>query len=138
MLLFIAVVVGLVVRKLTPEERLQLVHKAVDLARRATALTRDYLTRTPVGSEDFFAALRERTKWTVVTPAILAAYGTIYLFMIWGESSASHEQLLISWGGSIGPLTTNGEWWRLASAMFVTGDCCTSLSSRRVWYESDC
>ena len=119
MLLFIAVVVGLVVRKLTPEERLQLVHKTVDLARRATALTRDYLTRTPVGSEDFVAALRERTKWAVVTPAILVASGTIYLCMVWGESSASHEQLLISWGGSIGPLTTNGEWWRLASAMFI-------------------
>ena len=119
MLLFLSVVVGLVVRKLTPEERLQLVHRSIDLARRATALTRDYLTRTPAGCEDFYAALRERTRWTVVTPAILAAYAALYIVMIWGESSASHEQLLIDWGGSIGPLTTNGEWWRLAAAMFI-------------------
>jgi membrane associated rhomboid family serine protease len=74
---------------------------------------------TPPGCEEFYAALRERTRWALVTPALLAAYGTIYIVMIWGASSSSHDQLLIDWGGSIGPLTTNGEWWRLATAMFI-------------------
>src|SRR5262249_6616222 len=27
----------------------------------------------------------------------------------------------IRWGASFGPRTTNGEWWRLATAMFVHG-----------------
>jgi rhomboid protease GluP len=119
MILFLAVVAGLFIRKLTPEERIQLVHTIVGHARRAIALARSYFTSTPPGCEEFYAALRERTKWALVTPALLAAYGAIYLVMIWGESSGSHEQLLLHWGGSMGPRTTNGEWWRLATAMFI-------------------
>jgi rhomboid protease GluP len=119
MILFLAVVAGLFIRKLTPEERIQLVHTIVGHARRATALARNYVTSTPPGCDEFYAALRERTRWALVTPALLAAYGAIYLLMIWGESSGTHEQLLVHWGGNLGPRTTNGEWWRLASAMFI-------------------
>jgi rhomboid protease GluP len=119
LLLFLAVVLGLFLRKLTPEERIQLVHKIIDHARVAITFVRRHVTSTPPESEGFHAALRERTRWTMVTPALLAAYATIYLLMTVGGSSLNDEQLLIDWGGSIGPRTTNGEWWRLATAMFV-------------------
>ena len=29
------------------------------------------------------------------------------------------EETLLAWGGNFGPATTNGQWWRLATAMFV-------------------
>ena len=119
MLLFIAVVLGLFIRKLTPEERIQLVHKSLELTQSGIVAARQFATSTPTGCDDFYAALRERTRWTLVTPALLIAYVTLYFFMFVRGSGLEGEQLLLQWGGSIGPRTTNGEWWRLVTAMFV-------------------
>ena len=119
MLLFVAVVSGLILRKLTPEERIQLVHTSLDLTRSGVAHARRLATSTPEGCEDFYAALRERTRWTLVTPALLAAYVTIYILMLVRANGLDGEQLLLHWGGSVGPRTTNGEWWRLVTSLFV-------------------
>jgi membrane associated rhomboid family serine protease len=119
MLLFIAVVLGLFIRKLTPDERIQLVHKTLALIRTAIALARRFATSTPVGCEDFDAALRVRTRRTVVAPVLLIAWVTLYVVMLFRGSGLDGEQLLLHWGGSVGPRTTNGEWWRLLTAMFV-------------------
>jgi len=118
MLVFLAVVLGLFLRKLTQEERIQLVHKIIDLSKAGIGIARHYITSTPEGCDDFYAALRERTRWAFVTPALMAAYVTIYFFMVWGDS-ALNDDLLLHWGGSLGPRTTNGEWWRLATALFL-------------------
>jgi hypothetical protein len=40
MLLFVAVVLGLFIRKLTPEERIQLVHKSLELTQSHAAARR--------------------------------------------------------------------------------------------------
>jgi membrane associated rhomboid family serine protease len=119
MLLFVAVVLGLFIRKLTPEERIQLFHKVLGLLRGTIAVVRRFATSTPAGSEDFESALRERTRRTFVTPALLIGYVTFYALMLFRASGLEGEQLLLHWGGSLGPRTTNGEWWRLATAMFV-------------------
>src|SRR5262245_2097495 len=118
MLVFLAVVLALFIRKLTPEERIQLVHKILDLTREGLVRARRYATAKPEGCEDFDAALRERTKWTFVTPALLAVFVTVYFAMAWGDA-AWNDELLLHWGGSIGPRTTNGQWWRLVTALFV-------------------
>jgi membrane associated rhomboid family serine protease len=119
MLLFLAVVLGLFLRKLTPEERIQLVHRILDLTRSSFQVARRFATTTPEGCDDFYAALRERTRWTVVTPALLMTSVTLYVLMFVRGSALDGDQLLLHWGGSIGPRTTNGEWWRLVTAMFV-------------------
>jgi membrane associated rhomboid family serine protease len=118
MLVFLCVVLGLFLRKLTPEERIQLVHRIVDFTRDGLAFARRYVTATPDGCEEFYTALRARTRWTVVTPALLVAYLTVYIATIWGDG-VLNDALLLQWGGSLGPRTTNGEWWRLATAMFL-------------------
>ena len=117
MLVFVAVVLGLFLRKLTPEERIQLVHTILDLIRTGIAWLRRYATSTPAGCDDFYAALRERTKWPLATPLLLAACVMTYIFML--GSDGLNEDALIHWGASIGPRTTNGEWWRLLTSLFL-------------------
>ena len=53
MLVFVAVVCGLVLRRLTQEERIQLFHKIIELARQTAITGRDTLTRTPPGCDEF-------------------------------------------------------------------------------------
>ena len=66
MLFFVLVVLGLVFRGMSSEERVRL-GKAV-LA--GLLSVKDSIVRPPSGGESFYAALKVRTKWTVCTPAI--------------------------------------------------------------------
>jgi rhomboid protease GluP len=114
-LVFMAVVLGLVLRRLSPEERLQF-GKAI-LA--FLAFIKDAITKPPAGGKPFYAALKARTRWALVTPAILAAYLVVFGLLVIGSGELSDPATLIDWGSSIGPRTTNGEWWRLGAAMFL-------------------
>jgi rhomboid protease GluP len=119
LILFVGVVLWLVLRKLEPEERLQLVRKIVHLARQSVPLARDVITHIPKGSEDFFTALRERTRWTIVTPALIVTYVVVHMLMRMDANSTTEAQMLVDWGASLGPRTTNNEWWRLGTSIFV-------------------
>lgn len=119
MLVFVAVVCGLVLRRLTAEERIQLFHKIIDLGRHGATTGAVTLTRTPPGCEEFYAALRTRTRWALITPAIIAAFVAVHVLMRWNAGGESGDHLLLEWGASVGPLTTNAEWSRLVSAMFI-------------------
>jgi len=115
MLFFVLVVLGLVFRGMSSEERVRL-GKAV-LA--GLLFVKDSIVRPPSGGESFYAALKVRTKWTVCTPAIIAAYIVAFLMLVIGSGHLGDPQTLVEGGGSIGVRTTNGEWWRLFTAMFV-------------------
>ena len=39
--------------------------------------------------------------------------------MCFGTGALDEPKTLVDWGASIGPRTTNGEWWRLGTSMFV-------------------
>src|SRR5688572_29462589 len=119
MIVFLAVVCGLVLRRMTPEERIQLFHRIVTLAGQTAITARDAVTRMPSGCDEFYEALRARTRWPLVTPAIVAGFVVVHVLMRWNASGNTGDQLLIDWGASVGPLTTNAEWSRLASAMFI-------------------
>jgi membrane associated rhomboid family serine protease len=67
----------------------------------------------------FDAALAVRTPRPLVTVTILALNVGIYLCMLTGAGSLSDPETVLGWGASIGTRTANGEWWRLATAMFV-------------------
>lgn len=63
----------------------------------------------------FQDALRARTRWPIATWAILTVYGFVFVAM-----GTSHDpDALTRWGGSVAPLTTSGEWWRLLTASFI-------------------
>jgi rhomboid protease GluP len=115
MMLFLAVVLGLLLRGMTSEERARLGRVLLAILR----LVKDTAIKTPAGCEAFEEALRARTKWALVTPAIAAVQVLVYFYMFVGGADFADPHALVDWGASIGPRTTNGEWWRLATAMFV-------------------
>jgi rhomboid protease GluP len=66
-------------------------------------------------------AAAESRPWPVVTFALVAINVMAFGLMLSSGASTGDDQTLLAWGGNFGPRTTNGEWWRLATAMFVHG-----------------
>lgn len=55
----------------------------------------------------------------LATSALILVNIFVFLDMLIGEGALREEATLISWGANFGPRTTNGEWWRLISSLFV-------------------
>ena len=79
-------------------------------------------------SERKWADLREfnrridalcRVAW--VTPALIAINVAIFAAMVFIDPGLrdSDPQGYLQWGANFGPLTLNGQWWRLLTALFV-------------------
>lgn len=99
----------------TPEEKARFVRAVL----RGTRQLADAAVHLRPERGPFGDALRERTPWALVTPAIVALNIVIFVFMLFGAGAPSDPNTLVGWGGNVGPRTTNGEWWRLVTAMFV-------------------
>jgi len=115
MLVFLLLVLGLVLRGMSSEERVRF-GKAI-LA--GLVFIKDAIAKPPSGGESFYAALKARTRFALVTPAIVAAYAVVFVLLLAGSGDMGDPRTVVSWGGSIGTRTTNGEWWRLGTSMFV-------------------
>lgn len=71
-----------------------------------------------------------RQPWTrreaatlVITPGLFGLNVAVFLGMLLSGGSPMRfgGDLLLSWGANYAPYTLTGEWWRLATAMFVHG-----------------
>jgi membrane associated rhomboid family serine protease len=69
----------------------------------------------------FDAALAARTPRPLATFTVLALNVGIFLCMVTSPGSLADPATLVGWGASVGTQTANGEWWRLATSMFVHG-----------------
>lgn len=114
-LVFIAVVGGLLWRGTSQEQRLHAWRRLLEMAR---VLWHAAVTPPP-GGEPFQHALRARTRWAFVTPALAAAQVIVFLGVMVGPGEFADPQTLVQWGANVGLRTTNGEWWRLATTLFV-------------------
>ena len=114
-LLVILVIGGYAIYVLTPEERLRIARRAGGAGRSGlrAALDRHHVP------EPFRDALRARTPWAFVTGAIVFVNVTVVILMSLGAGSIGDTETLVRWGANFAPLTTNGEWWRLATSLFV-------------------
>jgi membrane associated rhomboid family serine protease len=102
-------------RVTTPQERARMADAALVYAERARkAALREYSALGP-----FHEVLRARTRLALVTPAIALVNVVIFVLMIFGAGAISDPETLLSWGASVGPRTTNGEWWRVVTSLFV-------------------
>jgi len=111
-LLVILVLGGYALHTMTPDERTRLMQRIVATAEHA----KKEAERRHAEPEPFRDALRERTPWPLVMPALVAVNVVVFLMMGWGSAE---PETLVAWGASFGPRTTNDEWWRLAASMFV-------------------
>jgi rhomboid protease GluP len=74
----------------------------------------------PPPDTSFQEALHARTARAIATPALVAVNVAVYLVMLFGaDGSLSDPKTILEWGGSFGPRTTNGEWWRVVTSIFV-------------------
>ena len=106
---------GVAYRATSEAERRRLLERALRTLRRwqATSLLRDPRIAS------FWTQLSERTRFAPVTPALVALNVLVFVFMLLGNGALGAHETLISWGASFGPRTTNGEWWRLVTMLFV-------------------
>jgi membrane associated rhomboid family serine protease len=111
-LLVILVLGGYALYSMSPDERTRLQERVVAMARRA----KSDADRRRAEPEPFRDALRERTPWPLVMPALFAVNLLVFVMM---AGAGTEADALVSWGASFGPRTTNGEWWRLLSSLFV-------------------
>jgi membrane associated rhomboid family serine protease len=114
-ILALLVVVGFVLRGMTSAERARLGRAVIAFLLHA----KDGATHRSPKSERLRDALRARTRWALVTPALVALNVTIFVLMIFGAGALNDPATLVGWGGNFGPRTANGEWWRLVTSMFV-------------------
>jgi membrane associated rhomboid family serine protease len=115
LILALLVVVGVVLRAMLPAERLRLGRAVIAFLGQA----KEEATRRGPKSERLRTALRSRTRWPLVTPALVVLNVTIFVFMLLGSGALNDPGTLVGWGGNFGPRTANGEWWRLVTSMFV-------------------
>lgn len=116
-LVVILVIGGFAVYVMTPAERKQLADRLLGLVHQ----TRHAAAQHRLRKDPFRDALLARTRWPLVAPAVAGVNVLLFLAMLVGAGSLSDPQTLVGWGANYGPRTTNAEWWRLVTSMFVHG-----------------
>jgi len=113
-LVILLTVLGAVAYRISsPAERARYFGVALEVWREI----KEAATRRTPASEAFHAALRARARlpiatWTIAAISVLVGVAVAF-------APASGGETLVSWGANIGPRTTNGEWWRMVTAIFV-------------------
>ncbi len=129
-LIALLVVGGFAWKVMTPDQRTWTVQAARVLVRTAIVLARDYKRQE---LEPFREALRARSRWVIVMPALVAVNVGLFLW-IRTHGGSGDSASLVAWGASVGPRTTNGEWWRLVTAIFLNAGLFTLLvRTAAVW-----
>jgi len=60
-----------------------------------------------------------RARSVPVTTALVLINVLVFLAMVASSAGSSTGQLQINWGSNFGPYTTDGEWWRVLTSLFV-------------------
>lgn len=102
-------------RRASSEDRARFLAIAIDVVRQLKAAA----TKRRPKDELFRDALRARTKYLIVTPALVAINAVVVGGMLFGAGAIGSPDTLVTWGASLGTRTTNGEWWRLVTSTFV-------------------
>src|SRR5205823_6097950 len=97
-LLFLLTVLVVAFRASTPEQRARFSQTGLTAIRRV----KEAATRRRPDLAAFQDALRARTQWTVVTPALVALNAATFVLMLFGTGAFSDPQTLVAWGANFG------------------------------------
>ena len=114
-LLFLIVVITFGIYSMKPEESVKALRTGVAAIHRL----RDDAAKRMEEPEPHVVALRERTRWPLVTAALVLLHVVTFFRMALADGPLADPATLLAWGGNFGPMTTNGEWWRLIAATFI-------------------
>jgi membrane associated rhomboid family serine protease len=114
-LVLLVVVTAVAYRLTTPDERQRYLERAIVVLRELIADAREHYA----GLEPFRAALRARTPYVILIPALVAVNVALFMCMLFGAGSLSDAATRVGWGANYGPRTTNWEWWRLLTSTFI-------------------
>ena len=114
-LLLLIVFGGVAFRMMSPADRARRLAAAVDFTRQLKAT----IAQPRPQYDAFRDALRARSRHLVVTPALVLINAAVFGAMLVGVSAIADPDTLLGWGASLGTRTTNGEWWRLVTSVFV-------------------
>jgi rhomboid protease GluP len=109
------IALSLAYRATTPEQRQKLFETGRPLLRAAV----ETAVETRRGFKPFNDVLRARTRFVLLTPGLILLNAGILGLMMYRGAALTDPQTLINWGAVFGPRTTNGEWWRLITALFL-------------------
>jgi membrane associated rhomboid family serine protease len=113
-ILLFAILAVLAFKMTSPEDREQYLGIALEYVRALKAAAAE------TGPErEFRESLLARTPRLLATPALVAINVMIVAGMLFGAAAIGDPDTLMAWGASLGPRTTNGEWWRLVTSAFV-------------------
>ena len=113
--LFLVVVGLLAYRATTRDERERMRDGA---GRGLLRLWRSVVTSSPE-AHAFADTLRSRCRIPVLTLSLAALHIVVFAGWLVGRGVRADPDTLVRWGASIGTRTTNGEWWRLLTSLFV-------------------
>jgi membrane associated rhomboid family serine protease len=106
---------GYAIYVMTPQERDRLLQAGLKVVHRAKDAAIDARDR----QDPFRDALRDRTPLVVATPALAILNALVFTMMLFSAGAFGDPATLVSWGGNFGPRTSNGEWSRLVTTMFI-------------------
>jgi rhomboid protease GluP len=115
MIFVLLVLAGFAVHVMSPAERTRVLRSGL----KAVFQLKDAAIKYHQERDPFHDALGARTRWVLVTPALTAINVFVFLRLLFGDGSLGDPATLVGWGASVGPRTTNGEWWRLVTMAFV-------------------
>jgi len=101
---------------MSPEERLRLARSVMGWLRKSGAVAAILRAGR---DEAFYAGLRARIRWPLVTYALAVANVAVFVMMLTGAGAFDDPATLVAWGGNFGPRTTGGERWRVVTSIFV-------------------
>ena len=97
-LIAVVVIAAFAIYIMTPQERLRLLPRVV--------------RRSP-------KAFGDPARFGLVVPAVTGINVILFALMAMAGAALGGPETLVAWGANFGPRTTNGEWGRLLTSMFV-------------------